>query len=62
MSASRESPKKDGGTAVADLCRVLNERRKPIGYLDMNAIKAKLKKGDVNLDDIIGASAYRFRA
>jgi hypothetical protein len=33
---------------------VLNDRRKPIGYLDVKAIKSKFEKGEAGLEDQLG--------
>ena len=35
-------------------CSVLNDRRKPIGYLDVKAIKSKFEKGEAGLEDQLG--------
>jgi hypothetical protein len=35
--------------------RVLNERRRPVGYLDVKAIKSKFEKGEAGPEDPLSA-------
>lgn len=35
---------------------VLNDKRKPIGYLDVKAIKSKFEKGAAGMEDRLGGS------